>query len=185
MSKKNLAITIYVDELLYDIKSKSHLIGKATFNGQNYEQVSNIQDTSDENEDVFLRCIGNAYGILRTRISEYIIEDGTTSDNVLISATKSENGEEVDNSLTFGLRLPSNYSLSSRDGITSAIHEYIVGASLSEWLTSVFPSAAAPFAQEAQSALIRLTEALGKRIRPTRVHTPSKIYNNNGTIVYE
>lgn len=85
MAKKNITITLYLSELVYDIQNKTYLTGRSRNNGQNHEEVANMQ-ANDDDEDLnqVLRSIQNAWGNLKTKLSEWIVEHGTTATNKLM-----------------------------------------------------------------------------------------------------
>ena len=85
MSKKAITLTLYVSELIYDVQNKTYLTGQSRRDGKNHEQVANMQvNDDDENASQVLRSIQNAYGVLKTKLGEWIDEDGTTATNELI-----------------------------------------------------------------------------------------------------
>lgn len=102
MAKKTLTITEYMSELIYDIQNKTYLTGRSRQTGSNHEEVANMQaNDDDENANQIFRSIGNAFAELKTKLSEYLVEDGTTSNNALIN---------TESNLTITLQMPSNYN---------------------------------------------------------------------------
>ena len=85
MAKKTITITLYMSELIYDVYDKTYLTGRSRLDGTNHEKVANMQaNDDDENSNQIVRSIGNAFANLKTKLSEYIEETGTTSDNKLL-----------------------------------------------------------------------------------------------------
>lgn len=85
MAKKNITITLYLSELVYDIQNKTFLTGRSRNNGKNHEEVADMQ-ANDDDEDInqVLRSIQNAWANLKTKLSEWLVESGTTATNKLI-----------------------------------------------------------------------------------------------------
>lgn len=160
MAKKNLTVTLYTSEILYDVMNKTYLTGRSRFIGTNNEEVANMQANEDEeNESQLLRSIGNAFAYLKTRLSEYIEETTTTASNILL--TKDEN-------LTIALVLPSNVNQATTETISSSAHQYIVNLAMADWFTITNKADAADYAAKAEANLQALREAINKRVRPVR-----------------
>ena len=84
MAKQTITITLYMSELVFDVQNKTYLTGRSRTNGENFEQVANMQaDDEEENSKQILRSIGNAYGSLMAKLSEYVVSDKTTSTNLI------------------------------------------------------------------------------------------------------
>lgn len=114
MAKKTIAITLYMSELIYDVQNKTYLTGRSRTNGTNHEEVANMQaNDDDENANQILRSIGNAFANLKTKLSEFINETGTSANDKLLSATSN---------LTISLNMPPNYNSAGNDTISSALH---------------------------------------------------------------
>lgn len=168
MAKKNLTITLYMSELLYDVQNKTYLTGKSRSTGSNHEEVANMQANEDEeNQNQILRSIGNAFSLLRTKLSEYIDEQSTSSingNNILTS-------DEKDLNVT--LVMPSNYNVASREAISTAMHQYIVNTAIGDWFTITNKSDASDYVTMSAANLEEIREAINKRFRPTRKNVSS------------
>lgn len=161
MNKKNVLITLYVSELVYDIENKTFLTGRSRENGDNHEEVANMQaNDDDENLNQVLRSIGNAFAALKTKLSEYLDEDAMSGANELLS-------DETE-TLSLPLQMPTNYNNSTIDTITAAMHQYVVNTAIGEWFTITNKTDAGDYISLAGQNLSALREALNKRIRPTR-----------------
>lgn len=164
MAKKTLTITEYMSELIYDIQNKTYLTGRSRQTGSNHEEVANMQaNDDDENANQIFRSIGNAFAELKTKLSEYLVEDGTTSNNALIN---------TESNITITLQMPSNYNQTTRDTISTAIHQYIVNSSIGDWFTITNKNDAADYVTLATANLEQIREAINKRVRPTRQDVP-------------
>lgn len=166
MAKKILTITLYKSELLYDIRNLTYLTGRSRNNGNNHEEVANMQASEDdEDNNQILRSIGNALDSLKTKLSEYFeVSSVTTSNNELLEST---------GDITIKLSMPSNYNLSTADSITSACHQYIVNISTADWFAITNKADAGDYVSKAAANLEMIREAANKRIRPTRTSVSS------------
>lgn len=166
MAKKNITITQYASELIYDIQNKSYLTGRSRSTGENHEEVAHMQ-IGDDDEDInqILRSIGNALGALKTKLSEFINASGTTGNDALIN--KNSN-------ISVSLVMPSNYNSATLDTLTTAIHQYLVNSALGEWFTITDKNDAKDYVTMTAANLEQIREALHKRVSPTRTN-PSGI----------
>lgn len=160
MAKKTISITLYMSELIYDVQNKTYLTGRSRNTGDNHEQVANMQANEDEeNQNQIVRSIGNAYANLKTKLSEYIEDSGSTANNILLSAS---------DNLQINLVMPSNFNPATNDTIGAALHQYIVNSAIGEWFTITNKADAADYLTLAAANLAEIREAINKRVRPTR-----------------
>lgn len=160
MAKKTISITLYMSELIYDVQNKTYLTGRSRNTGDNHEQVANMQANEDEeNQNQVVRSIGNAYANLKTKLSEYIEDSGSTASNILLSAS---------DNLQINLVMPSNFNPATNDTIGAALHQYIVNSAIGEWFTITNKADAADYLTLAAANLAEIREAINKRVRPTR-----------------
>lgn len=153
-----------MSELVYDVQNKTYLTGRSRSNGDNYEQVANMQaDDEEESSKQILRSIGNAYGSLMAKLSEYVVSDKTTATN-LITDQKSN--------LTIALQMPGSYNKAANDAVVAAVHQYIVNTAIADWFVITNKPDAAEYANLAAANITQLREALNKRVRPTRPDIP-------------
>lgn len=162
MAKKTIAITLYMSELIYDVQNKTYLTGRSRQTGTNHEEVANMQaNDDDENANQIMRSIGNAFANLKTKLSEYINENGTSTNDKQISST---------GNLTLSLNMPPNYNNASNDTISTALHQYLVNCAIGDWFTITNKNDASDYITLAAANLEQLREALNKRMRPTRTN---------------
>lgn len=160
MAKKVIDITLYMSELIYDVQNKTYLTGRSRENGQNHEEVANMQANDDEeNANQVVRSIGNAFANLKSKLSEYLVSNGTTSNNALISPTTN---------LTVALQMPSNFNQSTNDSISAALHQYVVNTAIADWFTITNKTDANDYVSMAAANLEQVREAINKRVRPQR-----------------
>lgn len=158
MAKKNVEITLYVDELVYDIQNKTDLVGRSS--EKNDELVAHMQVNNDEeNENQILRSLFSAFTTLKTELSEFLAEKGLTANNVLLSRKSN---------LTLNLELPSNYNESTREAISHEAHDYLVNKTLTEWFIITHKEMAQDYNSLAKNAIENIRRAIFKRNRPVR-----------------
>ena len=162
MAKKTISITLYMSELIYDVQNKTYLTGRSRQTGTNHEEVANMQaNDDDENANQIMRSIGNAFANLKTKLSEYINENGTSTNDKQLSST---------GNLTLSLNMPPNYNNASNDTISTALHQYLVNSAIGEWFTITNKNDASDYITLAAANLEQLREAVNKRMRPTRTN---------------
>lgn len=172
MAKKTLTITLYMSELIYDVQNKTYLTGRSRNTGNNHEEVANMQaNDDDENANLVIRSLGNAFANLKTKLSEYIEESGTTANNAQIDG---------ESNLTVVLKMPSNYNAGTRDTISAAMHQYLVNSAIGDWFTITDKSDAGDYVTLAAANIDELREAINKRVRPVR--TPVNKASSGGAI---
>lgn len=164
-SKKTVTVTQQVKELVYDIQNKSYLTGQAreADGGTNYEAASNMQASNDdENSYQIRRSLATAFAALKSLLGQYLVENATTSDNLINSAI------DNDGALILAFELPSNYNNASVDSLGNGIHSYLVDMALSDWFAITNKNDAADYIAHAQVSLENVKRALYKRSRPER-----------------
>lgn len=160
MDRSNVTITLYMSELIYDIQNKTYLTGRSRKTGQNHEEVANMQaNDDDENLGQLQRSIQNAYASMKMQLSEYLATNQSASDNELM---------DDEDELHITLQMPTNYNHSTVDTISSALHQYIVNISISEWFTITNKADVKDYVSLASANLEQVREAINKRVRPTR-----------------
>lgn len=165
MAKQQVSITLFVSEMLYDIQNKTYLTGRSRQNGQNHEEVANMMASDDEeNGNQILRSLYNAFGNLKSKLSEYLDENQLTGNNVLDGAD--ETGLDTDKTLVLNLKMPSNYNQATVSAITAGCHQFIVNTSIADWFTITDKADAADYVNIAQQNIEQVREAINKRIRP-------------------
>lgn len=160
MAKQTITITLYMSELVFDVQNKTYLTGRSRTNGENFEQVANMQaDDEEESSKQILRSIGNAYGSLMAKLSEYVVSDKTTATNLIT---------DQETNLTIALQMPGSYNKAANEAVVAAVHQYIVNTAIADWFVITNKSDAAEYANLAAVNITQLREALNKRVRPAR-----------------
>lgn len=162
MARKIIDISLYYSELLFDVQNKTHLTGVSRATGDNFEAVANMQvDDTDQNNNQIMRSMDNAISELKTLLSEYIVDANTTASNILQSV-------ENNSKLVLSLSVPANYNNATRDAITSAMHQFIVNSTIGDWFAITNKADAADYIAKATANIAQVSEAINKRVRPTR-----------------
>ena len=113
----------------------------------------------DENEAQVLRSITSAYSMLRNRLSEYMEETDSTSDNESLKS-----GDAI----VIALKMPSNFNPAVAKTIGEAAHQFIVASAIADWFAITAKGETSDYTSTASLALNTLEEALCKRSRPSR-----------------
>lgn len=166
---KDLTITLYKSELIYEVQNKTYLTGRSRHNGENHEQVANMQaGNDDEHLNQILRSLGSAFSELKTRLADFIEldEDVTTTNNKLLASFT--DADNADNKLEIDLVMPANYNTATADAISSACHNFVVNTAVADWYTLTAPAEAAPYASLAAVNIQQIRDAANKRIAPAR-----------------
>lgn len=157
---KTIDIKLNISEIVYDVQNKTYLTGKSRQEGDNHEQVANMQANDDEeNANQVLRSISMAFANLKMKLGEYLNLEYTTADNNLIT---------MNASLDLSLFMPSNYNTSTVDTVAAAAHQYLVSMAVNDWFTITDKKDAAEYAALAELSLKIISEAVSKRTRPVR-----------------
>lgn len=155
-----ITITLAKAQLFYDIENITYTVGINRNTGNNFEQVSNIQNNGEDGDrDMMLRSIETAFNEIKRNVNRFISESTTSSTNTFTS----EN-----NAFTLNLSMPGNFNQASVDSIKSAAHEYIVDHALIDWFTAVKPDEVKIYAEKKAAANLNLLSALYRKKAPTR-----------------
>lgn len=157
---KTITITIAKDELLYDIENTSYLVGNSRSTSDNFEQVSNIQNSGEgEDRNFILRSIENAFNEVKRNLSRYIDETKIEANNDLMEAT----GDFV---LT--LKVVDMFNEASTDTLKSAAHEFIVSSALMDWFANVKSDEMTIYQNRRVEANVSMLSALYRKKAPAR-----------------
>lgn len=157
---KTITITLAKDELLYDIENTSYLVGNSRSTGDNFEQVSNIQNSGEgEDRNFILRSVENAFNEVKRNLSRYVDESKITTNNDLMEAT----GDFI---LT--LKVVDMFNEASTDTLKSAAHEFIVSSALMDWFSNVKPDEMVIYQNRKIEANRSMLSALYRKKAPSR-----------------
>lgn len=157
---KTITITLKKEELLYDIENTTYLVGNSRSTGDNFEQVSNIQNSGEgEDRNFILRSIEKAFNEAKRSLSRYIDETMTASDNTLMDET----GDFV---LT--LNVVDMFNEASTDTLKSSAHEFVIASALMDWFANVKPDEMVVYQARKAEANTSMLSALYRKKAPIR-----------------
>lgn len=159
-AKKKVTVTIKIKQLLYDIENETYLRGRTIQNKENHKEVASMYASEDEeNLEKILRSIKKGFAEVKTELSDYSEEDGTSSDNARYDGTTD---------LTLNLTMPSNFNEAATTGVGEAIHDYLKNTAIGEWYLVTNKADAEEYITLAQKSLVNIQQAVSKRSRPKR-----------------
>lgn len=157
---KDITITLKKDEILYDVENTAYLVGNSRATGDNYEQVSNIQNSGEEGDRNFiLRAIDTAFNEVKKNLSRYIDETKATDNNDLIDA---------ENSFILNLKVVDMFNEASTESLKSSTHDYITSAALRDWFGNVKPDEMPIYEARVIKAHDNMLSALYRKKAPKR-----------------
>lgn len=179
MAKIEITITEKVKELIFDIQNKAHITGQTRESeNSNYETASNMQIPDDDNSLYQIkRTLSTAFSALKSHISEYLKEDTTSSDNLILEDI------DNDNALTIKLQMPANYDNTSVDNISGSIHSYLVNSALAAWFLMTDKEESQSYSAMAAASLDNIMKSLYKRNRPERPNYKEDSENDTTTML--
>ena len=158
--KQTVTISLSMSEIIFDIQNKTYLTGRSVSEAGNPAHIANMQaNDDDENSAQILRSVTTAAARLRNRLSEYL-EDGELTAN-------NDSMTEKD-SLSFALKMPSNFNPSVTKTLSQAAHQFVVSSAIADWFAITAKGETADYSITAEQSLKNLEEALCKRSRPSR-----------------
>jgi hypothetical protein len=158
MAKKNVTITLYMSEMIYDVQNKSYLKGRSMVD-QDPARVAYMQaNDDDENLNQVLRSIGGAFGSLKSELSEYIEESASTGNNIL----------QPNEDIIVALKMPSNFNEAAVKVVSEGLHKYIVNMALAEWYKNTDPNDFDSYMKLAIENMKEVRDGINKRLRPVR-----------------
>lgn len=157
---KTITITLKKEEILYDIENTTYLIGNSRSTGDNFEQVSNIQNSGEgEDRNFILRSVENAFDEVKRNLSRYVDETKIAANNALMVET----GDFV-----LSLNVVDMFNEASTDSLKSAAHGYIVSSALMDWFANVKPDEMVIYQNRKVEANISMLSSLYRKKAPVR-----------------
>lgn len=161
---KELTITLYKSEILYEVQNKAFLTGQSKLTDDNAPAVAVMQASDDDsNLNQLLRSIGAAYAQLKVKLSAYA---GASTEPAKLNTDNKQIG--IEDNFIFNLKITPNYNHDFTDAATQAMHGYMVNKTLADWFMLTNPSEAAVYYQLAENDLSASKNYLGARIKPIR-----------------
>lgn len=160
MAKRTISIKLYMSELVYDVENKTWQTGEVRRGDGTHKQASAMQmNNDDDRKNQLMRSIGNAWERLLMHLSEWVSsEDNTVYDSQIGNVEF----------LEVLMHMPMNYNRAMNGAIATAMHQYIVNLSISDWYMLVSKDDAADYMELAAANLEQLKSAINKRVRPVR-----------------
>lgn len=182
---KSLSITLYLSEILYDIRNKAFLTGRSRETADNQAQISWSQLSSDEPEmGQIMRSVESALAVVQTKVAPYLEEITREriwrerhphkhcmphpAEPIELPAEDDVLMRFEDNAITMKLLMPDNYNQAFVPVLSSSIHNFIVAAVLGEWFVISYPNEAKAYLQWAEGENVNIKACLEKRIKPLR-----------------
>ena len=164
---KSVKIQLKKSEIYYDIENSTYIVGLNRSTGDNFEQVSNIQNKGEEEDRNFIRrSIETAFSELKRNVNRFISVASTeslTNSNALPDTTDTSAPKfELD------LLMPDNFNQASIDSVKNASHEFIVSSALYDWFSAVKPDEIAIYAARKAAANTNVLSALYRKKAPAR-----------------
>lgn len=182
---KSLSITLYLSEILYDIRNKAFLTGRSRETADNQAQISWSQLSGDEPEmGQIMRSVESALAVVQTKLAPYLEE--ITRERILrehhpprhrrphpaepieLPAEDDVLMPSEEHAITLQLLMPDNYNQAFVPALSSSIHNFIVAAVLGEWFVISYPNEAKAYLQWAEGESANIKACLEKRIKPIR-----------------
>lgn len=158
MAKKNVTITLYMSEIIYDVQNKTYLKGRSKTDSDPATVAQMQANDDDENLNQILRSIGEAYGSLKNKLSEHIDETATTGNNIL----------QPNDNITIALKMPSNFNEAAVSVISAGLHKYVVNTAVADWFNLTSPNDTKAHNEIAAASMGEVLEGINKRVRPIR-----------------
>lgn len=180
---KSLSITLYLSEILYDIRNKAFLTGRSRETADNQAQISWSQLSGDEPEmGQIMRSVESALAVVQTKLAPYLEEITREriwrehhppcmphpEEPIELSAEDDVLMPSEENAITMKLLMPDNYNQAFVPVLSSSIHNFIVAAVLGEWFVISHPNEAKAYLQWAEGESANIKACLEKRIKPLR-----------------
>ena len=158
MAKKSIKITLYMSEMIYDVQNKTYLKGRSKTEIDATRKAYMQANDDDENLNQVLRSIGGAYGSLKAELSENIVEQASSGNNIQMDQ---EN-------IVVMMSMPSNFNEAAVEVISTGMHKYIVNTAIAEWFDLTSPDDSKNYANLAVENMREVHEGFNKRVRPER-----------------
>lgn len=167
MAKIEVTFSIYVSDVLYDIRNRTAVTARSRRDGNNHELTAAMHANEDEEAvNANLRSVRVAWQDMRRQLSEYIVED---EDDLHTSNVLQFSDEDLATStLTQTLTLPTNYNMATRGAIAQCMHQFLVNNALFDWFQMTDKADAADYKQLAVENIQNIRDAINRRLPPTR-----------------
>lgn len=157
MAKKDITITLDLDEIVYDIQNSTYLIARGK---QDVRERADTQATDDdESLNHIRRRVGNAVARVKKLVSEWGVSGPVVADNTLPPGK---------GCVTLILPMPTNYNDGATQDLTSAMHQYVSDMATASWLNDVSPADSTRYYKLSDEHVVQIKDAILRRKRPSR-----------------
>lgn len=165
--KKTITITLSLEQLKYDVYTKTYLTGRSRKNDNNDELVAAMQaDDTQADTDQLTRSMENAFMQLKEVVAEYlepVTGDSATADDTLITDGQS--------SLVITLKVPGNFNMAVVPTLKQEMHQYVVNMTTGDWMNITDKADAKEYYEDAAANAVTITHVMSERVRPSRPAT--------------
>ncbi|MBQ7280613.1 MAG: hypothetical protein IJR13_07830 [Bacteroidales bacterium] len=158
---KTVRILINRSELLHDISNMAYVEGDIMETEDDHQRHQVFDIIQDGNIDRIERVLNKSYTEIEEATYPYSkreVQHGTTLSDM-------HEGPRVYSLL---LTLPKDFAEATLDHMVHLIHEYMVCAALSDWMSITLPTAADKWTMKKETAMDDLRRAVNFRIRRVR-----------------
>lgn len=165
--KKTITITLSLEQLKYDVYTKTYLTGRSRKDDNNDELVAAMQaDDTQADTDQLTRSMENAFMQLKEVVAEYlepVTGDSATADDTLITDGQS--------SLVITLKVPGNFNMAVVPTLKQEMHQYVVNKTTGDWFNITDKADAKEYYEGAAANAVTITHVMSERVRPSRPAT--------------
>lgn len=157
---KDVTLTIKKDEIMSDVVSIAHVVGRRLYSAETAEKASDIQ-TPEEGADKYIvaRAMAEALSLSRAECARYLNNGVLTDDNGL---------ENVTGDLEIKLSMPERWNFSATTKLTSLIHNHAVNYCVYSIFEKTNPNEAANYLSKSNAELSQIKGVLELRTAPVR-----------------
>ncbi|MCH5234477.1 MAG: hypothetical protein J1E16_04225 [Muribaculaceae bacterium] len=158
-SKKSVAVTLKMEEILFDVMNETFLKGRTIQDRTNHKEIASLFASEDEeNKEKIMRSVKKSWGEIRSELSDYLDSQKLSTDNRNLTSTTGD--------LALNLVMPSNFNEAATDSVGDACHAFIVNNTVAEWYIVTKPDEAKTYFDLAQNAMELIRYSSSKRARP-------------------
>lgn len=163
--KNTLYIDIHISEVIYAVQNATNIKGESVDTKDTHKKAHDLKiDERSGNINLVLRKIGNSFGELKSRLSEYINESGTTASNKQLTA---------DSNVGVTLYVPTNFNLAVKENIAECMHQFMVNVTLRDWYAILSKEDAVNYQKLGDTCIEQIKADINKRVRPQRGQLPN------------
>ena len=157
---QNVTLTISKDEIMSDVTSIAHVVGRRLYTAETAEKAADIQ-TPEEGADKYIvaRAMAEALSFSRAECARYLTKGRLSDDNGL---------ENVTGNYVIELSMPDRWNISATTKLTSLIHNHAVNYCVYSIFEKTNPDEAANYLSKSNVELSQIKGVLELRTAPVR-----------------